>query len=72
MDLPRLMVSAAQGKDDSLLNAKIEEASKKLLEKLSKDKKKNKKIYNVLLILDPDKGEIRFEAKAWQAGDEKR
>lgn len=72
MELPRLMVSAAQGKDDSLLNAKIEEASKKLLEKLSKDKEKNKKIYNVLLILDPDKGEIRFEAKAWQDRDQER
>lgn len=72
MDLPRLMVSAAQEKDDSLLNAKIEDASKKLLEKLSKDKEKNKKIYNVLLILAPDKGKIRFEAKAWQDGDEKR
>lgn len=65
MDLPRLMVSAAQGKDDSLLNQKIKELS-------FKDKEKDKKRYNVLLILDPDKGEIRFEAKAWQDGDEKR
>lgn len=72
MDLPRLMVSAAQGKDDSLMDAKIKEASEKPLEKLSKYKEENKKIYNVLLILDPDKGEIRFEAKAWQDGDEKR
>lgn len=65
MDLPRLMVSAAQGEDGSLLDQKIKVLS-------FTDKEKNKKRYNVFLILDPDQEEIRFEPKAWQDGDEKR
>ncbi|MDD6618300.1 MAG: TM1802 family CRISPR-associated protein, partial [Clostridiales bacterium] len=65
MDLPRLMVSAAQGEDGSLLDQKI-----KVLP--FTDKEKNKKRYNVFLILDPDQKEIRFEPKAWQDGDENR
>ena len=65
MDLPRLMVSAAQGEGGSLLDQKI-----KVLP--FTDKEKNKKRYNVFLILDPDQKEIRFEPKAWQDGDENR
>lgn len=65
MDLPRLMVSAAQGENGSLLDQKIKALS-------FTDKEKDKKKYNVLLILDPDREEIRFEPKAWQDGDEKR
>ena len=65
MDLPRLMVSAAQGEDGSLLDQKIKVLS-------FTDKEKNKKRYNVFLILDPDQEEIRFEPKAWQDGDENR
>ena len=65
MDLPRLMVSAAQEQGGSLLDQKIKALS-------FTEKEKDKKKYNILLILDPDREEIRFEPKAWQDGDEKR
>lgn len=58
-------MSAAQGENGSLLDQKIKALS-------FTDKEKDKKKYNVLLILDPDREEIRFEPKAWQDGDEKR
>lgn len=65
MDLPRLMVSAAQEQGGSLLDQKIKALS-------FTEKEKDKKKYNILLILDPDREEIRFEPKAWQDGDENR